>query len=156
MKHTLKSTLVYIAVMVAALILCLDDIEGWPASSKDLADLQDWQFTGCEECNSHFDLMSVELTQNGYIVAKIVMEPIGGGDYEMVEIAWCLQKLMDAIPDTYGKEIQVINPDAEQIMPFGWTWLSPCRVEALNAPWDEFGIADSIDEYLELCLTGRT
>jgi hypothetical protein len=30
MKHTLKSTLIYIAAMIAALILCLDDIEGWP------------------------------------------------------------------------------------------------------------------------------
>jgi hypothetical protein len=137
-KHTLKSTLMYVAIMVAALILCLDDIEGWPA---------DWN-ENCSDMIRISDLVETRFGNTQVQISVNVDSPGFGGDMSCVNFWWCINKLFDLYPRVV--RVEIMN-DLEDFVPTRWNSVDLCHARLMNEPWEEYGTAVDEEDFLASC-----
>jgi hypothetical protein len=137
-KHTLKSTLMYVAIMVAALILCLDDIEGWPA---------DWN----NECANVVRISDIMESPMGRTIIEVSVVTTGeyyGSDTSCANFAWCIRHLFEIYPKVL--RVEILNPESEWV-PSIWRSIDFCHADMMNSPWEEYSEYGSTDNFLADC-----
>jgi hypothetical protein len=100
MKHTLKSTLVYAAVTMAALLLCLDDF-AWPAERTNC-----YQYLTQEDIFEDSETIFLYMAVDQFVIDTPT-------DSVLVAFGSCLYKLICDIETSHNKTVfvELINGD---------------------------------------------
>ena len=137
MKAILRDILIFGAVMIAAMLLCLNDF-AWPS---------DWS----EECSNLVVISDLMETPMGRTIVQISVITTGeyyGGDSSCANFAWCVRKLFDLYPHVL--RIEIMN-DPNEWVPSAWRSIDLCHAMVLNEAWEERGEYQTADDFLEAC-----
>lgn len=136
-KTVVRDILTFIAIVVAALLLCFDDF-AWPS---------DWN----EECSDLVRISDLMESPMGRTIIQISVVTSGayyGGDSSCANFAWCVRKLFDLYPNVL--RVEIMN-DPNEWVPSAWRSIDLCHAMVLNEAWEERGEYATDDDFLEAC-----
>jgi len=134
-KEVVRDILTFLAIVVAAMLLCLDDF-AWPA---------DWS----EECSDLVKISDLMESPMGRTIVQISVDStIPGTDSDCANFAWCVRKLFDMFPNVL--RVEIMNPEHEWV-PAAWRSIDLCHAMVLNEAWEEYDEYKTADDFLEAC-----
>jgi len=134
-KTVVRDILTFLAIVVAAMLLCLDDF-AWPA---------DWS----EECAETIKISDLMESPMGRTIVQISVDStIPGTDSDCANFAWCVRKLFDMFPNVL--RVEIMNPEHEWV-PSAWRSIDLCHAMVLNEAWEEYDEYKTADDFLEAC-----
>jgi hypothetical protein len=134
-KEVVRDILTFLAIVVAAMLLCLDDF-AWPA---------DWS----EECSETIKISDLMESPMGRTIVQISVDStIPGTDSDCANFAWCVRKLFDMFPNVL--RVEIMNPEHEWV-PSRWRSIDLCHAMVLNEAWEEYDEYKTADDFLEAC-----
>ena len=136
-KEVVRDIITFIAIVVAALLLCFDDF-AWPA---------DWS-EECAETIKISDLMESPMGRTIVQISVVTTSKYYGGDSSCADFAWCIRKLFDLYPKVL--RVEILNPESEWV-PSQWRSIDLCHARLLNEAWEEYDEYKDSDEFLEAC-----
>jgi hypothetical protein len=127
-----------IALLLFLVFVGSFDDFAWPA---------DWSVE-CADVVRISDLMETPMGRTVVEISVVTTGEAYGGDASCANVAWCIRKLFDLYPKVL--RVEIMNPTDEWV-PSQWRSIDLCHAQALNEPWEEYGLYDSADDFLADC-----
>ena len=143
MKPILRDILIFGAIMLAAMLLCLDDFS-FPGDRVYGADWSE----ECADLVRISDLMESPMGRTIVQISAVTTGAYYGGDSSCANFAWCVRKIFDLYPNVL--RVEILNPTSEWV-PSAWRSLDLCHARVLNEAWEERGEFIDDDDFLEAC-----
>jgi hypothetical protein len=112
----MKSTLIWVAVALAAMLLCLDDFD-FPGDRVYGA-----------ECSDLYTIVDTEIDQDGNTVFSIYVNEIGGSDSECLRFGRCVYDLIGSSAQMGA--VEIVN-FFDYWIPSQWQWIDSTRAAVL-------------------------
>jgi len=112
----MKSTLIWVIVALAAMILCLDEFE-FPGDRVYGA-----------ECSDLYAIVDTEIDQDGNTLFSIFVNKIDGSDSECLRFGRCVYDLIGSSAQMGA--VEIINFD-DYWVPSKWQWIDSTRAAVL-------------------------
>jgi len=116
MKKIIREILVYSSIMMAALLLSLEDF-AWPAEIAD--------------CKDSFKIVKTEIDQDGNTLFSIYVNEIDGTDAECTHFGKCVYSLI-ATAQQMGA-VEIMNFE-DRWIPSIWQWIDSYKASILANP----------------------